>query len=73
MNLPVPPELCLLGCVFLIVDYDRLIDQKTVSDWRIVIAMRGGEVEPVYSDRCTHIISESIRHPLVQQVIFIRY
>jgi hypothetical protein len=57
-----------MGCVFLIVDYDRVLDQKQISDWRVVIALHGGEVESVYSDRCTHVITESVRHPVVQQV-----
>lgn len=61
--------MCLLGCVFLIVDYDRILDQKEVSDWRTVIVQHGGEVETSYSNKCSHVICESLRHPVVQQVI----
>ncbi|VDP17604.1 unnamed protein product [Soboliphyme baturini] len=67
-NLNVPSDYCLVGCVFLIVDYDRTLDQKEVSEWRIVIAQHGGDVETLYSNKCTHIVCESLRHPVVQQV-----
>ncbi|KRX81424.1 PAX-interacting protein 1 [Trichinella sp. T6] len=65
----VPPELCLVGCVFLIVDYERTLDQKEVSDWRIVINLHGGDVEIMYSTKCTHVVCESLRHPVVQQAL----
>ncbi|OUC43059.1 putative BRCA1 protein [Trichinella nativa] len=66
---PIPPELCLVGCVFLIVDYERTLDQKEVSDWRIVINLHGGDVEIMYSTKCTHVVCESLRHPVVQQAL----
>ncbi|KRX45811.1 PAX-interacting protein 1 [Trichinella murrelli] len=64
-----PPKLCLVGCVFLIVDYERTLDQKEVSDWRIVINLHGGDVEIMYSTKCTHVVCESLRHPVVQQAL----
>ncbi|CDW54594.1 zf-Apc11 and PTCB-BRCT and BRCT domain containing protein [Trichuris trichiura] len=69
IRVAIPPELCLIGCVFLIVDYERILDQKEVSDWRIVIAQHGGDVETLYSAKCTHVVCESLRHPVVQQAL----
>lgn len=64
-----PPEKCLLGCIFLIVEYDRSPD--TIDDvpiWKRIILDHGGEIEPSYTLRITHILCQTQKHPLVQQV-----
>lgn len=62
----VPPEQCLLGCVFLIVEYDRTGDN--IAEWTDCITEFGGEVESSYTLRVNHIICQTQKHPLVQQV-----
>lgn len=65
----VPPEKCLLGCIFLIVEYDRSPDTNNdVSTWKKIILDHGGEIEPSYTLRLTHILCQTQKHPLVQQV-----
>lgn len=66
-----PPDKCLLGCVFLIVEYDRCPDTiKEVPTWKQIILDHGGEIEPSYTLRLTHILCQTQKHPLVQQVIY---
>lgn len=60
----------LLGCIFLIVEYDR--SGEDVETWTRVIAKHGGEIESTYTLRVTHIICMTQKHPLVQQVIGFR-
>ncbi|XP_039297217.1 PAX-interacting protein 1 isoform X6 [Nilaparvata lugens] len=64
-TLKLPPDMCLLGCVFLIVEYDR--SGYDVSTWQRVILENGGEYESAYSLRVTHILCQTQKHPLVQQ------
>uniref|UniRef100_A0A8D8VF19 PAX-interacting protein 1 n=1 Tax=Cacopsylla melanoneura TaxID=428564 RepID=A0A8D8VF19_9HEMI len=67
-NIKLPPEQCLLGCVFLIVEYDKQPDEAHHVDiWRQIILQNGGEVESSYVLRLTHILCLSQKHPLVQQ------
>jgi len=67
----VPPDKCLLGCVFLIVEYDRCSDTiNEVPTWKQIILEHGGEIEPSYTLRLTHILCQTQKHPLVQQVTF---
>ncbi|KAG8327809.1 PAX-interacting protein 1 [Homalodisca vitripennis] len=66
-NLKIPPELFLLGCIFLIVEYDRTGDN--ITEWTQCITQYGGEVESSYTLRVTHIICQTQKHPLVQQGI----
>lgn len=64
-----PPDKCLLGCVFLIVEYDRCPDTiNEVPTWKQIILEHGGEIEPSYTLRLTHILCQTQKHPLVQQV-----
>lgn len=72
MYVLVPPDMCLLGCVFLIVEYDRLLGSE-VTTWTRVIIENGGEIELNYSSRLTHIICITQKHPLVYQVFFSVY
>ncbi|XP_077979185.1 PAX-interacting protein 1-like, partial [Glandiceps talaboti] len=55
----VPPDCCLLGCVFLIIEYPSLIDQETLETWKRVIIKFGGMIDDCYSERITHIICDS--------------
>lgn len=63
----VPPDLFLLGCIFLIVEYDEE-DPNKVTEWKKIIAKHGGEVEPSYCARVTHLLCKTQRHGLVMQV-----
>ncbi|KAL3253170.1 hypothetical protein MRX96_054638 [Rhipicephalus microplus] len=65
----VPTEMCLMGCVFCIVDYDHLFDSSEILKWKKVIMRRGGEVEEVYSPRCTHVVCSTQRSTIVQQAL----
>ena len=52
-----PPEYCLLGCIFYIIDYQEDSDEsKYVRDWKKVIRQFGGEVEDAYHQRITHLM-----------------
>ncbi|XP_054280605.1 PAX-interacting protein 1 isoform X6 [Macrosteles quadrilineatus] len=66
-NLKLPQDMFLLGCIFLIVEYDRTGDN--ISEWTHCITEYGGEVEGSYTLRVTHIICQTQKHPLVQQGI----
>lgn len=69
----VPPDKCLLGCIFLIVEYDKHPEHcNNVAKWRAIIEENGGEVEPSYCLKLTHILCQTQKHPLVQQVHWLR-
>lgn len=52
----VPPELCLLGCIFYINDYPKLLGPEQVNVWKKVIEQHGGQVDLSYSNRVTHVL-----------------
>ncbi|GFN96195.1 pax-interacting protein 1 [Plakobranchus ocellatus] len=52
----VHPELCLLGCVFCIVDYQNTLKNGEVSVWKKVIEQYGGQLEASYCHRVTHVL-----------------
>ncbi|RUS89229.1 hypothetical protein EGW08_003039 [Elysia chlorotica] len=52
----VHPSLCLLGCVFCIVDYQNIIGNKEVTVWKRVIEQYGGQLESSYCHRVTHVL-----------------
>ena len=55
-----PPEYCLLGCIFYIIDYQNDQDEsKYVRDWKKVIRQFGGEVEDAYHPRITHLMCKN--------------
>ena len=55
-----PPEYCLLGCIFYIIDYqDDTDESKYVRDWKKVIRQYGGEVEDAYHPRITHLMCKN--------------
>lgn len=61
--------MCLVGCVFFILDLERLYGSSVIAGWKKVIMHRGGEVEENYSPRCTHVICDTQRNILVQQAL----
>lgn len=55
----VPEDLCLLGCVFFITDYQRYLSSEQITTWKKVIAQHGGQVDDSYSNRVTHLLCET--------------
>lgn len=69
-NTRLPPDLCLLGCIFYIIDYTEDPDMaKYVPDWKKVIKQFGGEVEDEYHPRLTHILCMNQDNPIIPQAI----
>lgn len=64
----VPPDLFLLGCIFVIVEYENQRPNE-VSVWKQVIERHGGEVEPQYCGRATHVLAITQKHPIVVQAL----
>ncbi|XP_064634696.1 PAX-interacting protein 1-like [Lineus longissimus] len=62
----VPPDLCLLGCVFYITDYQKYLDNKQIETWQMVIEQHGGQVDQAYSNRITHLLCENQRSDIFQ-------
>ena len=52
----VPPNFCLLGCVFCVVDYHNILGADEVNAWKSVIEQHGGQVELSYCNRVTHVL-----------------
>lgn len=52
----VPPDLCLLGCVFCIVDYQSILGTEEILAWQKVIEQYGGQIESSCSNRVTHVL-----------------
>lgn len=67
-NLKLPPDLFLLGCIFVIVEYD-VQRPSEVLVWKQVIERHGGEVEPQYCTRATHVLAITQKHPTVVQAL----
>ncbi|XP_072045733.1 PAX-interacting protein 1-like [Amphiura filiformis] len=53
------PETCMLGCIFLIIEYPQLVGQQYIDTWRKVISDHGGIVDDCYSDRITHVLCDT--------------
>ena len=62
-----PPDLCLLGCIFVIVDYQALEEAKHLPEWRKVITQYGGEIEDSISPRVTHVMAANQKSTTAQQ------
>ncbi len=58
-SISVPEDLCLLGCVFFVTDYQRYLSPGQMSTWRRVIEQHGGQVDDSYSNRVTHLMCET--------------
>ncbi|XP_033638672.1 PAX-interacting protein 1-like isoform X1 [Asterias rubens] len=54
-------ENCLLGCIFLIIEYPQLLGPPYIATWRKVISEHGGIVDDCYSDRITHVLCDTQR------------
>ena len=66
----VPPDLCLLGCIFFICDYqDDLEDSKFCDDWKKVIRQFGGEVVDTYHAGITHVLCKAQDSNLANQAL----
>lgn len=60
------PEQCLLGCIFLIIEYPQLVSPDFIVTWTKVIQQHGGMVDDCYSDRITHILCDTQRTEVFQ-------
>ena len=67
-NLKLPVDLFLLGCHFLIVEYDET-NTDELSTWRQVIINHGGDIESNYNLRVTHVLCRTQKHGIVMQAI----
>merc|ERR1719319_2065666 len=61
-----PPDLCLLGCIFVITDYQTSEESVYLEDWRKVITQYGGELEETLSPRVTHLLCKTQKSDLAQ-------
>ncbi|XP_046580805.1 PAX-interacting protein 1-like [Haliotis rubra] len=52
----IPPDMCLLGCVFYVTDYQAILGQEEINTWKQVIEQYGGQVDSSYSSRITHLL-----------------
>ena len=62
-----PPDLCLLGCIFVIVDYQEMEEAKHLLEWRKVIQQYGGEIEDSISPKVTHVMAANQKSSSAQQ------
>ncbi|XP_071955134.1 PAX-interacting protein 1-like isoform X2 [Antedon mediterranea] len=53
------PDCCLLGCIFLVIEYPELIGKEYTETWKKVIREHGGIVDDCYSDRITHVLCDT--------------
>lgn len=52
----------------MVVEVGGFLEENT-PDWREVIEQHGGEIEPVYCSRVTHVLCETQRHGVVMQAL----
>nr|SVE74992.1 EOG090X027U [Daphnia dolichocephala] len=64
-----PEHLCLLGCIVLIVDYQRSVPSSELLQWTKLMSSRGAEIETMYSPRITHLLCETSRSAVAQQAL----
>nr|SVE77471.1 EOG090X027U [Daphnia lumholtzi] len=64
-----PEHLCLLGCIVLIVDYQRSVPPTELLQWTKLMSSRGAEIETMYSPRITHLLCETSRSAVAQQAL----
>ena len=67
METRLPPDLCLLGCIFVIVDYQDMEEAKHLPEWKKVITQYEGEIEESLSARVTHVLASSQKSSMEQQ------
>ncbi|CAG0891031.1 unnamed protein product [Darwinula stevensoni] len=68
LNIKLPPDLFLLGCVFCIIADDEFI-VKNHSKICKVIAAHAGEVQEQYSPSVTHLICSYLKHPAATRAL----
>merc|ERR1719322_1729454 len=62
-----PPDICLLGCIFVIADYQDMEEAKHLPEWKKVITQYGGEIEDSLSPRVTHVMAANQKSSVAQQ------
>lgn len=67
-NLKLPPDLFLLGCIFVVVEVEEYLEEN-LPGWQQKIEKYGGEVEKQYCNRVTHVLCETQRHGVVMQAL----
>ena len=68
-GIKIPERMCLLGCVILIVDYQRTVSANELLHWTKLMSSKGAEVESTYNLRVTHVLCETTRSPIAQQAL----
>ena len=63
-----PEGMCLLGCVLLLSEYQRTVGAAELHKWARAALQRGAEIEMTYSQRVTHVLCETTRTAVAQQV-----
>ena len=61
-----PPDLCLLGCIFVITDYQEMEEARHLPEWRKVITQFGGEIEDGLGPRVTHVLAANMKSQMAQ-------
>ncbi|CAH1132708.1 unnamed protein product [Ceutorhynchus assimilis] len=67
-NLKLPPDLFLLGCIFVVVEVEDYLEER-LPGWQQKIEKYGGEVEKQYCSKVTHVLCETQRHGVVMQAL----
>ncbi|KAJ8910501.1 hypothetical protein NQ315_012348 [Exocentrus adspersus] len=67
-NLKLPPDLFLLGCIFVVVELESFLEDR-IPGWQKKIEKHGGEVEKQYCSRVTHVLCKTQRHGVVMQAL----
>ena len=65
----VSPNICLLGCSFLIVDYQKREEAENIAGWEKAIVQHGGLVAGDLTDKVTHVIAYSQESDLARQAL----
>ncbi|KAI0226634.1 PAX-interacting protein 1 [Lamellibrachia satsuma] len=62
----IPSDLCLLGCVFYIADYQKYLEASLLNTWKQVVEQHGGHIDESYSNRVTHVLCEHQKSDVFQ-------
>ncbi|KAK2181918.1 hypothetical protein NP493_376g01031 [Ridgeia piscesae] len=62
----IPSDLCLLGCVFYIADYQKYLESSLLNTWKQVVEQHGGHIDESYSNRVTHVLCEHQKSDVFQ-------
>lgn len=72
-KLSIPADICLIGCVFYLVEYDQgmfKMDDEKRKSVECNIVKYGGQLINEYNSKVTHVICESFSNSIVQRVSF---